>query len=81
VPLPRLAGEADPLKHKFQAGDGLTLSGGADQVRRKGGACTVVAALPIERSGSLRYRVKLEKEGFERIVVEADLVRLEDARS
>jgi hypothetical protein len=70
-----LTREAGGLEHKFQAGDRLTLAGGADQVRRRGGECMVVAALPVERSGSLRYRVKLEKEGFERIVVEADLAR------
>ncbi len=53
----------------------LFMARGGRDIARQASACQVVALLPHE-GGPLRYRVRSDAEGFERIVDETDLTTL-----
>jgi len=59
--------------HRYAVAQRLTLSNSIYAGKRPGGLCSVLARLPYEGHGSLRYRIKSDTESFERIVSEADL--------
>ena len=58
--------------HRFHIGDRLSMANGGRTIARVASVCRVVSLLPDE-GGPLRYRVRSENEGFERIVDESDL--------
>lgn len=58
--------------HRFAVGDQLQMAQGGRDIARAASICEVIALLPNE-GGPLRYRVRSENEGFERIVEERDL--------
>jgi hypothetical protein len=60
------------MTHRFAVGQRVRLSA------RRGtptssGAFKILRALPIERAGEVRYRIKSEAEQFERVVDETSL--------
>ena len=62
------------MKHKFTRGQRVRLS----PTRRglsagSGSSFKILATLPIERSGEIRYRIKSEAENFERVADESTL--------
>ena len=59
--------------HRYAVAQRLTLSNSIYAGKRPGGLCSVLARLPYEGHGALRYRIKSDTESFERIVSEADL--------
>jgi hypothetical protein len=61
--------------HRYTIGQTLFMARGGRDIARQASACQVIALLPHE-GGPLRYRVRSEAEGFERIVEEADLTEL-----
>ena len=60
-------------KHQFSVGQRLSMAPGGREISRGVAICSVVFLLPYE-GGALRYRVRSDNEGFERIVDETDLV-------
>ena len=63
------------LVHRFRAGDRLRLANGGYTVARVEAFCKVLTALPYEGHGALLYRVRSEREAFDRVVGEGDLSR------
>ena len=63
--------------HRFAVGQRLSMAAGGRDISRGGAICSVVFLLPYE-GGALRYRVRSDNEGFERIVDETDLLPLRD---
>ena len=61
------------MKHKFSTGQRVRLRQGQRGQPAGTGSFKVIAALPIERDGEVRYRIKSEAEAFERIANEASL--------
>jgi hypothetical protein len=61
--------------HRFRIGDRLNMSPGGHSIGRAGSICKVLATLPYEGYGALLYRVRSERETFDRVVAEADLSR------
>ncbi len=61
--------------HLFRQGERLHMLGGGNIVTRQTAMCQVLALLPYEGYGELRYRVRSDSEHFERIVTEGDLSR------
>jgi hypothetical protein len=59
-------------QHKYRIGQRLMVKD-ARLWARPQTACKVLALLPYEGSGALRYRVRSEVESFERVIDEADL--------
>lgn len=62
-------------RHRFAVGQRLSMAPGGRELARGASLCSVVFLLPYE-GGALRYRVRSDSEGFERIVNEADLMPL-----
>lgn len=73
-PAPPRPVKATPI-HRYRIGERLNMSQGGYSVVRSGAFCKVVATLPYEGHGSLLYRVRSERESFDRVVSEADLNR------
>jgi hypothetical protein len=63
---------AQSPKHRYRIGQRLSMSAGSREFSRTASVCQVLALLPFE-NGPLRYRVRSDSEGFERIVDETDL--------
>ncbi|RYE08093.1 MAG: hypothetical protein EOP22_14915 [Hyphomicrobiales bacterium] len=63
------------LTHRYRIGDSLRMTGGGPAIKRTANSCRIVFLLPYEGHGALLYRVRGERESFERIVTEADLTR------
>lgn len=63
------------LIHQFHAGERLRLANGGYTVARVEAYCEVLTALPYEGRGALLYRVRSERETFDRVVGEGDLTR------
>ena len=61
------------MKHRFSTGQRVRLRQGQRGQPAGTGSFKVIAALPIERDGEVRYRIKSEAETFERIASEASL--------
>lgn len=61
------------MKHKFVNGQRVRLAPTRNGISAKSGSFKILAMLPIERSGEIRYRIKSEAEAFERIVDEGSL--------
>ena len=61
------------MKHKFSAGQRVRLRAGRDAMPTGHSVFKVIFALPIERAGEVRYRIKSEAENFERVVDETSL--------
>jgi hypothetical protein len=59
----------DDVHHQRQGPQGRTEIGGEN-------IYTVVACLPIESDGRLRYRIRSKSEKLERVVTEEELRRL-----
>lgn len=59
------------IKHKFKAGQRVTVGGSRRQSAPRG-RYRVISALPLS-AGPIRYRIKGDVEQFERIVDEAEL--------
>jgi hypothetical protein len=66
------AQSANAPVHLYQIGQRLAMAAGSREFSRTASLCQVIALLPHER-GPLRYRVRSDTEGFERIVDETDL--------
>lgn len=65
-------GAPGPITHRFQMGQRLMMSQGGRDIARQSATCVVTGLVPHE-FGPLRYRVRSDLEGFERIVDEVDL--------
>ena len=63
------------LVHRFHSGERLRLANGGYTVARVESFCKVLAALPYEGRGALLYRIRSEREAFDRVVGEGDLSR------
>ena len=58
--------------HRFAVGRIVRISGGLSARNAAAGTYKVVAQLP-ERDGALQYRIKSEREPFQRIIKEDEL--------
>lgn len=67
--------ETGPQAHRYNIGERLQLRGAGIHWGRYDGTCVVIALLPLEGNGTLAYRVRNEREQFERVVSENDLGR------
>lgn len=61
------------MTHRFSVGQRVRLRSGQGGLPPSGGAFKIIRALPIERWGEVRYRIKSEAEQFERVADEANL--------
>jgi hypothetical protein len=61
------------MKHKFARGQRVRLSPTRRGMSAGSGSFKIIATLPIEGSGEIRYRIKSEAETFERVVDEDNL--------
>jgi hypothetical protein len=61
------------MKHRFSAGQRVRFSSGRGTMPSGSGSFKIVTALPIERAGEVRYRIKSEAENFERVADEMNL--------
>ena len=61
------------MTHRFSVGQRVRLRLGFGGLPASGGAFKIIRALPIERAGEVRYRIKSEAEQFERVADEANL--------
>lgn len=61
------------MMHRFKTGQRVRLR--TDRVLLSSGSGTykIIAALPIERTGEIRYRIKSDAETFERVAEEETL--------
>lgn len=64
--------DRDRIQPRFQVGDRIGVVDGGRQWARKAGGCAVIAVLP-QRNGVFQYRIKSDREPYERIVDEFDL--------
>lgn len=62
------------MTHRFSIGQRVRLRA-IRGAQLGSGSFKIVAALPIERAGEVRYRIKSEAESFERVADEASLSR------
>ena len=62
--------------HRYRVGQRLAMAQGSRDIARLAATCEVVALVPSE-NGELLYRVRSEREGFERVVDERDLSTLQ----
>lgn len=62
-------------EHRYRIGERLRLSNGGYSAARVEAFCKVLSAMPYEGHGALLYRVRSEREQYDRIVVESDLSR------
>lgn len=60
------------MQHRFKAGQRVRLRP-ANQRIPGSASFKIIAALPIERAGEIRYRIKSEAEAFERVAEEGTL--------
>lgn len=60
------------MRHRFSKGQRVRLRAGNNAPPARG-SFRIVQALPIEREGEVRYRIKSETETFERVADEASL--------
>ena len=65
-------------EHRYQVGERLRLSNGGFSAARVESFCKVLSAMPYEGHGALLYRVRSEREQYDRIVIENDLSRNSD---
>lgn len=61
------------MEHRYATGQRVRFSGGHTALAAGSGAFKIIATLPIERTGEIRYRIKSEAESFERVVDESTL--------
>jgi hypothetical protein len=61
------------MKHRFAAGQRVRLRPAHGALAAGSGSFKVIKALPIERAGEIRYRIKSEAETFERVADESTL--------
>ena len=61
------------MKHRFSAGQRVRLRSAQGALPASSAAFKIIRALPIERTGEVRYRIKSEAESFERVADEANL--------
>ena len=59
--------------HHFKIGQRMLVRSGSRVLQRPQTICRIVALLPYEGNGVLRYRIRSEVESFERVVDENDL--------
>jgi hypothetical protein len=62
------------MTHRFSIGQRVRLRA-IRGAQLGSGSFKIVAALPIERAGEVRYRIKSEAESFERVADETNLSR------
>jgi hypothetical protein len=61
------------MKHRYSAGQRVRLRSADRGLPAGSSSFKVIAALPIERDGEVRYRIKSEAETFERVASETSL--------
>jgi hypothetical protein len=61
------------MTHKYASGQRVRLSPTRNGMSAGNGSFKILARLPVERSGEIRYRIKSEAETFERVVDESSL--------
>ncbi len=61
------------MAHRFSTGQRVRFRSGNRTMSAGTGSFKVIAALPIEREGEVRYRIKSEAENFERVADELQL--------
>jgi len=61
------------MKHRFATGQRVRLRPSHTALPAGSGSFKIIAALPIERTGEIRYRIKSEAESFERVADESTL--------
>ena len=61
------------MKHRFSAGQRVRFRSGRGVMPSGAGSFKIITALPIEREGAVRYRIKSEAENFERVADEMNL--------
>lgn len=61
------------MKHRFASGQRVRLRPTRGGMSAGNGSFKIIAALPIERAGEIRYRIKSEAETFERVADESTL--------
>jgi hypothetical protein len=61
------------MRHRFSAGQRVRFRSGRGQAPTGSGSFKIITALPIEREGEVRYRIKSEAENFERVADEMNL--------
>ena len=61
------------MKHRFSTGQRVRLRSNNRAMMSGTGTFKIIAALPIERAGEVRYRIKSEAENFERVADEVQL--------
>ena len=61
------------MKHRFATGQRVRLRPSHTAFPAGSGSFKIIAPLPIERSGEIRYRIKSEAENFERVADESNL--------
>jgi hypothetical protein len=67
------------MQHVYHIDDDVLRQGDGPQGRgiaEQSNVYTVLALLPVEADGRLRYRIKSKEENFERVVTEETLSRL-----
>ena len=67
------------MEHTYHIDDHVLRQIGGPQGRevvQRSNVYTILALLPVEADGRLRYRIKSEQENFQRIVTEDTLSRL-----
>jgi hypothetical protein len=60
------------MAHRFQAGQSVSFSGGYPYRDAADGLYRIIQQLPT-REGDYQYRIKSEREEFERVVTESEL--------
>jgi hypothetical protein len=61
------------MKHRFATGQRVRLRPAHSALPAGNGSFKIISALPIERTGEIRYRIKSEAENFERVADETTL--------
>jgi hypothetical protein len=61
------------MPHRFATGQRVRLRPAHRALPAASGSFKIIAALPIEGTGEVRYRIKSEAENFERVVEESTL--------
>jgi hypothetical protein len=61
------------MKHRFSVGQRVRFRAGHGVMPAGSGSFKIIIAMPIERAGEVRYRIKSEAENFERVADEMNL--------
>jgi hypothetical protein len=61
------------MRHRFATGQRVRLRPSHRALPASSGSFKIMATLPIEGTGEIRYRIKSEAENFERVVDESTL--------